>query len=177
MFVQQLGATEEQFIKNVHHNMEGSSSYYFTRFCEDSVIRTIVQQDNMAAMSVRLINDHFSEFSLQSIQHKERVDKLTASNITDNGIREECYNISKNMREYRKLIDDWIKFTEALIEKNLTNFWTDGLWSNNINRLADNYDELMAMVKSLRTATPKRFKNLLPADEELKKFPKESFNK
>jgi len=74
-------------------------------------------------------------------------------------------------------VDDWVKFTAALPDKEFNIFWENEPWPDNIERLSDDYNELIAMVKTLRIATPNQFQKLLPSDEEMKKFPKASFHR
>ena len=66
-----------------------------------------------------------------------------------------------------------MKFTEALAAKGMPRFWEKAPWSVNIHKkLADDYDELMALVKTLRHTTPTAFQDLLLKDHELIKFPR-----
>lgn len=172
-FIQQLRATEDQLVKNVHFNSPESVAHYFTKFCEESDVRDIVQPDNMATTSMRLIIERFHSFTFQCLEHQERGRKLTASIITDDDIRNECYRINQAVSEYRHVVDEWMKFMEALAEKGMPRFWEKPPWSVNIHRkLADDYDELMRLVKDLRNATPRAFQNLLPNDDQLTKFPR-----
>ncbi|MFC1983252.1 hypothetical protein ACFLV5_05680, partial [Chloroflexota bacterium] len=85
----------------------------------------------------------------------------------------ECNRISQAVSEYRHLVGEWMKFTEVLAEKGVPRFWEKAPWSVNIHKkLADDYDELMALVKNLRNATPRAFQGLLPGDNQLTKFPR-----
>ena len=172
-FIQQLRATEEQLRKNIHYNIVESAAHYFNTFCQESDVRTSVQQDKMATMLVRLISERFQNFTLQSLRHQGRAEKLRPATITDDDIRNECYTISQAVREYRSLVDEWTKFMEALAEKGVPRFWEKTPWSVNIHKkLADDYDELMALVKNLRNVTPRAFQDLLPRDDQLSKFPR-----
>ena len=172
-FIQQLRATQERLVKNVHFNIPESVAHFFTKFCEEPDVRTIVQADNMATMSVRLITERFHNLTFQSLEHQERGKKLTASTITNDDIRYECNKISQAVREYRRMVDEWMKFTEALGVKEVPRFWEDAPWSVNIHKkLADDYDELMALVKNLHNSTPREFQDLLPRDDQLTKFPR-----
>ncbi len=172
-FIQQLRATEDQLVKKVHFNIEGSAAHYFAKFCEESDVRTIVQSDNMASTAVRLIAERFSNLTFQCLEHQARGQKLTPSTITDDDIRNECNRISQVVREYRNLVDEWMKFTEDLAKKEVPTFWNQSPWSVNIHRnLADAYDELMTLVKNLRNATPRTFQSLLPKDEQITRFPR-----
>ena len=174
-FIQQLRATQDQLVKNVHFNIPDSVAHFFTKFCEEPNVRTIVQQDNMAATSVRLITERFHNLTFQSLKHQERGKKLTASTITDDDIRYECSKISQAVREYSHMVDEWMKFMEALAITGMPRFWEKSPWSVNIHKkLADDYDELMRLVKDLRNATPRAFQNLLPKDDEITKFPRQS---
>lgn len=172
-FIQQLRATQDRLVKNVHYNIPESVAHFFTKFCEEPDVRTITQPDNMAAISVRLITERFHDLTFQSLEHKERGKKLTASTITDDDIRYECNKISQAVREYRRMVDEWMKFTEALAVKGVPRFWEKSPWSVNIHKkLADDYDELMALVKNLHNVTPGAFQDLLPRDDQLSKFPR-----
>jgi len=172
-FIQQLRATQERLVKNVHFNIPESVAHFFTKFCEEPDVRTIVQPDSMATISLRLITERFHNLTSQSLEHQERGKKLTSSTITDGDIRYECNKISQTVREYRYMVDEWMKFTEALAAKGMPRFWEKAPWSVNIHKkLADDYDELMALVKTLRHTTPTAFQNLLLKDHELIKFPR-----
>ncbi|MBE9482434.1 MAG: hypothetical protein IMY88_01995, partial [Chloroflexi bacterium] len=107
-FIQKLQATEDQLVKNVHYNIPESVAHYFTKFCEESDVRCIVQPDNMATISVRLITERFHNLTFQSLEHQERGKKLTASTISDDDIRYECNKISQAVREYRHMVDEWM---------------------------------------------------------------------
>jgi len=128
----------------------------------------------MIATVIRLITEHFHNLTFQSLEHKEGGVKLKASTITNDDIRNECNKISQTVREYRHLVvDEWMNFIEALAEKGVPKFWEKPPWSVNINKkLADDYDEFMTLVKSLRNTTPRESQNLLPKDEQLTKFPR-----
>ena len=172
-FIQQLRATQARLVKNVHFNIPESVAHFFTKFCEESDVRTIVQPDNMANISVRLITERFHDLTFQSLEHQERGKKLTASTIADDDIKYECNKISQAVCEYRRMVDEWMKFTEALAVKGVPRFWEKAPWSVNIHKkLADDYDELMSLVKNLHNTTPREFQNLLPKDDQLTKFPR-----
>ncbi len=174
-FIQQLCATEEQLVKNIHYNIEGSAAHQFTRFCQEPDASTFIQQDNMATISVRQTAERFQNFTRQALEFKERGLKLTASTITDDDIRNKCNNMSQAVWEYRHLVDDWMKFMVALAERGVPKFWEKPSWSEHIhNKLADDYDELMELVKNLRKVTPRAFQNLLPKDDQCSKFPRVS---
>ncbi len=124
-------------------------------------------------MFVSQITERFQNFTLQSLEHKARGEKLTASTITGDDIRNECNRISQAVREYRSLVDEWMKFMEALAEKGVPRFWKEAPWQMKIHKnLADDYDELMTFVKNLHNATPRTFQDLLPKDDQLAKFPR-----
>ncbi len=170
-FIQQLRVTQDRLVKNVHFNIPESVAHFFTKFCEEPDVRNIVQPDNMATISVRLITERFHDLTFQSLEHQERGKKLTASTITDDNIRYECNKISQAVREYRRMVDEWMKFKEALAVKEVPRFWEKAPWSVNIHeKLADDYDELMALVKNLHNTTPREFQSLLPKDDQLAKF-------
>ena len=172
-FIQQLRATQDRLVKNVHFNIPESVAHFFTKFCEEPDVRTIVQPDNMATISVGLITERFHALTFQSLEHQGRGKNLTASTITDDDIRYECNKISQAVREYRRMVDEWMKFTEALAEKGVPKFWEKAPWSVNIHKkLADDYDELMALLKNLHNTTPREFQSLLPNDDQLTKFPR-----
>lgn len=172
-FIQQLRATQDRLVKNVHFNIPESVAHFFTKFCEEPNVRAIVQPDNMTTISVRLITERFHDLTFQSLEHQERGKKLTASTITDDDIRYECNKISQAVREYRHMVNEWMKFTEALAVKGVPRFWEKAPWSVNIHKkLADDYDELMALVKNLHNTTPREFQSLLPKDDQLAKFPR-----
>ena len=174
-FIQKLRAIEDQLVKNIHFNIPESAAHFFTKFCEESDVRSIVQPDNMAITAVRLITERFQNLTFQCVEHQERGKKLTASTITDDDIRYECNKISQAVREYRRMVDEWMKFTEALAVKGVPRFWEKAPWSVNIHKkLADDYDELMRLIKDLRNATPTGFQSSLPRDDEITKFPRGS---
>ena len=174
-FIQQLRAVGDQLVKKVHFNIPESAAHYFTKFCEESDVRTIAQPDNMATTAIRLISERFHNLTFQSLENQTRGQKLTPSIITDDDIRNECNRISQAVSEYRRLVNEWMKFTEALVEKEIPKFWEKAPWSVIIHKkLADDYDELMALVKNLRNVTPRAFQDLLPRDDQLTKFPRVS---
>ncbi len=172
-FLQKLRATEDQLVKNVHFNIPESVAHFFAKFCEEPDVRTIVQQDGMTTTAVRLITERFQNLTFQCLEQQARGKKLTASTITDDDISNECNKTRQVVSEYRHMVDEWMKFIESLAVKGMSRIWERVPWSVNIHRkLADDYDELMRLVKDLRNATPRQFQNLLPNDDQMTKFPR-----
>lgn len=173
-FIQKLQATEDQLVKDVHYNIPDSAAYFFNKFCEEPNIRTIIQQDGMITIAVRLITERFQILTLQCLELQARAKQLTASTITDDDISYACNKIGQTVFEYRQMVDEWMKFMETLGVKGIPRIWEVVPWSVNIHiKLADNYDELMRLIKELHNGTPRQFQTLFHVDE-LTKFPRGS---
>ncbi len=95
--------------------------------------------------------------------------------LTNDDIIYECSKMRQSIEEYRDMVDECMKFMEVLAGRGVARFWEKLPWSANIHRsLADDYDELMRLVKDLRNATPRGVQHLLPGDVQLTKFPRAS---
>ena len=112
---------------------------------------------------------------MQRHSEHDRIQPLRPSGIDEEDIRSECITITRAIAEYRSMVDWFKRFMDIIAKEGVPRFWEGPPWSARIHKeLADDYDELMRLVKDLRKTTPVRFKGSLPDDRRLTSFPRAS---
>ncbi|MFC1929504.1 hypothetical protein ACFLW6_01355 [Chloroflexota bacterium] len=174
-FIKQSQAVSERLFKNSQGAENRSICSIVRDMSVEAPIREYIAEDGLASQTVRLLIREFDDLFRRTSNHHKYTEELSVSSLDDTAIRSVCNTTRELVIDYRRLVDETMQVLKNMGERGVANLWDEAPWASRIHRgLADNYDELMRLVTDLKGTTPKGYKDILPNDDQLSKFPRAS---
>lgn len=172
-FIKQLQAVAERLFKN-SQGAEVQSVYSIVHdICKESPVKEYIAKDGLANQTVRLLMHQLDDLFGQVSSYQRDTIKLSIANLDNASIRSFCNTTNKLILYYRRLVDETMGMLKNLENREVKNLWDKSPWPVRIHQeLADNYDELMRLVRDLKAITPSDARDLLPNDNQTSKFPR-----
>lgn len=172
LFIFHLRSAALRLEKNTHYNILGSAASRFNQLNGNPQVHEVMQKDEAITWVYRLLNGEFTALAMECWDSERRSDELTPSRLSNDDITSELNKIAGSIRRYRQLIFEFQAFIQTLEQRGTSLFEEESSWSDVFEKLADDYDELMQLIKDLRNATPMHFRTTLPHDDQLTKYPR-----
>lgn len=172
LFIARLRSAAMQLEKNTHYNIGGSVTRRFNEFCVTPQVQEVLPMDEMTRWVSRLLDGRFTALAMGCWDSEKRSDALRPSSLSDADIRLEASRIAKSVGEYRQLVVEFLEFIQSMGRLGIIPFWDNAPWPDIFHNLAEDYDELMRLMRELRNATPRDIRSQLPNDEQLSQFPR-----
>lgn len=174
-FIRQSRVVSERLFKN-SQGAENRSIYSIVRdISGEAPVRGYIAEDGLAGQTVRLLTRQLDDLFSRTSSYHRYTEELSVPILDDAAIRSVCNTTRELLLDYRRLVDETLEILKNMGERGVKNLWDKAPWAARIHRgLADNYDELMRLVTDLRGITPKSYKDILPNDDQLSKFPRAS---
>ncbi len=172
-FIKQLQAVAERLFKN-SQGAEVQSVYSIVHdICKESPMENYISKDGLANQAVRLLMHQLDDLFGQVSSYQRDTIELSIADLDNTSICSFCNTTNELILYYRRLVDETMGMLKNLENRGLESFWHKNPWSVRIHReLADNYDELMRLVRDLKAITPSDARDLLPNDDQTSKFPR-----
>lgn len=85
-------------------------------------VQTLIQEDEWANLATRLLMERFQSLTLKLVDHHERVQRLTPSNLGEDGVGYECAWVMSAVIEYRRMVNEFMKLRVLLANKAIPRF-------------------------------------------------------
>jgi hypothetical protein len=162
-FLRSLKAVAEKLLLNARGNYMKSASFIFQNICGE--VQNELNKWAIEKQDAKLLKEEFWRFESKVDNFNTRVSKLDASFLSDGKISSLCSETMRLVDEYRQLVKELVTFINGVRQQGITSIWESSAWAKAISELADEYDELMGLMKDLRRDTPERLCTL-PSDNE-----------
>lgn len=168
-FIRRTKTVAEQLSQTV----QGSYAVSLIRFIDDIVkenhVRERCKKDFLIEQVIRLIKHDLDILSANVSVYQSGVRTLDA-NVSDEQIRSACNDAVEMFHEVTRLIHEVFRLLDDLGMKGNVAVWED-TWQNRIKRdLGTTYDELIRLLKDMRSETPQQFESLIPKGSDLSNF-------
>lgn len=174
-FIRQLQAIAEQLCKNIQGANADSITSILRDICNETPVREYNVEDSLSNQTCHLLTDQLDNLFGQASNYQREVKELSLYNLDDAGVHSLCNTTRQLTLDYRKAVGEVMMILKNLESKGLEPIWNKPPWSVRIHRtLADNYDELMRLLKDFKRVTPDNARDLLPKDDGTSNFPRGS---
>lgn len=178
-FLSKLNGVAEQLAGITQGAYVNSVTTIHSELCGENSVKPLLQ-DKLSAQGALLFKEHCIDLALRAAEHETEVNTLSTTTLTDEEVRLAANRTRDLVMEYRRRVQDFQDFLEGLLEKarslkdvRVRTVWNSAPWSVKIHRhLADDYDELMRLVKDLRRETKRELQSHLPEDFHITNFPR-----
>lgn len=175
VFIRQLQAIAEQLCKNIQGANTDSITSILRGICNETPVREYNVEDSLSNQTCHLLTDQLDNLFSQASNYQREVKELSLHNLDDARVNSLCNTTRQLTLDYRKAVDAVMTMLGNLESKGLEPIWNNPPWSMRIHRrLADNYDELMRLLRDFKRVTPDNTRDFLPKDDETSNFPRVS---
>ena len=168
-FIRRAKAVSEQLSQTIQYSYGVSLIRFFVDISQDSRVQNRLQEDQVMNQVFRLIKHDLDILSSSVSTHESRVNTFD-TNVSDEQIHSICIDVVKLFHEIARLMGEIFKVIEDLGMKGNIPAWED-IWQNRMKRdLGATYDELIRLLKDMRSETPEQFRNLIPRASDFSNF-------
>ncbi len=168
-FVRRSKAVAEQYSQSVQDSCSVSLIRFFTDISKENRVSERRQDDRLLDQSMRLVKYDLDDLSNRVSVYKSNVLTFDAK-VSDEQIRTTCNESIKMFHEVTRLMKETFVIFGDLGMKGNIPVWEKG-WQNRIKSdLGATYDELIRLLKDMRSDTPQQFENLIPNNSTFVSF-------
>lgn len=168
-FVRRAKAVAEQFSQSIQDSCSVSLIRFFTDISKENRVSERRKDDQLIDQSMRLVKYDLDNLSGRVSAHKSDVSTFNTT-VSEKQIHSTCNEAVKMFHEVTRLMKEIFVILNDLGMKGNIPVW-EKAWQKRIKSdLGANYDELIRLLKDMRSETPQQFQDLIPTNSTLVSF-------